>query len=665
MFKLKLRAKLLTSTILTTTIVCGTFLIYNSNQLQNLSKQQAYELAESYAENYSKNCKNFMDTDMGFAKAIADISRSFHWYSTEERDTVFGRIFKDMLVSNPNFISVWNTIELKHIDSTYTLDYGRKSFVMLRKSDSITNIVAYRDMEGLSENSVYYQMKKGRIPSVMEPYIEYDYGKFYITSLTVPVFRNNEIVGLGGIDFPLESLQEIVDSLDLIEGASAFVSSYKGVILGHTDTNRIGDTITNVLPELNKQYDLLDVIHSGISKGSSYIQDEQPYYTSIVPFYIDGTATPWAFSVSLPIEPFLEAAKSKSKNIIWLGFFGLGLIYLIIYLLATQIVKPLINTTRVFKELASGNINSNLKLNTNTKDELEEMSDSVNILIDNLQATESFAHNIENGNLDVSFEAKSKNDSLGNALIQMRNSLRTLKSEEDKRRYEDDIRNWELNGLAKLGDLLRNDSTDSDKYLNTLIKFISEYTKSSQGAIYIISGNENSGKQIILSAQTGFKEGESGSQVIELGEGLIGVSIRELKTISLENLPSNYFSKNSGNQIKSGSLIIVPLKNNDEVIGAVELASAKKYQAYHVKFIEDVAERMATTIESLRMQQNANKLLEQTRLQAEEMMSQEEELRQNMEEMMATQEENTRTIEELQQKLVDAGKELKKRENIK
>lgn len=662
MLRLKLRTKLLSSIIITTTLVFGSFLIFNNYQLEKLSEKQAIELADSYADNYASHCKNFMDIDMGVTMAIKNASQSFHYYSDDVRDKVFGRFFMELLVENPKYISVWNTIELQYTDSTYTLDHGRKSLTAVRYADRNEMVTTFKDMDGHNEGSVYYNIKQSKTPGVMEPYIDDDIGDFLITTIMAPIFYQDNFVGLGGIDFSLDIFQTFIDSLDLIEGSAAMVASNMGVVLGHTNPEYIGDTISSVLPELHRQHNLLKIIQEGNSTGFSHTVNDKPFYTSIVPFLIEGTTTPWAFSISIPIEPFLEAARAKSRNIIWIGIFGMAFIYIIIYLLASQIVKPLSKTTRVFRDLSTGNINNNLKLRIKTGDELEEMSESVNSLIDSLQKTEGFAQEIEKGNLEAEYEALSENDRLGNALLQMRQGLKDAKERESERRIEDQRRNWALDGLAKFADLLRSDSSNFEEYTQNLISNLANYTHSNQGGIYVLNNNDEKRKTIELAGSYAYDGEKFNKKVLEYGEGLIGVSIMEGKTTHLNELPENYLSISSGlgNNAPS-SLVICPLKHNDEVVGALELASFTEYEDYQVKFIEDVAESIAVTIESLRIQQKSSLLLEQTQQQAEEMMAQEEELRQNMEEMMATQEENSRMVEDLQNELKEAKEKLKKK----
>ena len=134
---------------------------------------------------------------------------------------------------------------------------------------------------------------------------------------------------------------------------------------------------------------------------------------------------------------------------------------------------------------------------------------------------------------------------------------------------------------------------------------------------------------------------------MELSEGLIGRSAFEKNTIYIDEIPDNYVDITSGlGEANPKVLLIVPLKVNENVHGVVEITSFNYIEPYKVEFIEKIAENIATTYSTVKINLRTANLLNESREAAERLTQQEEEMRQNMEELQATQEEATKQGEQ-------------------
>lgn len=300
------------------------------------------------------------------------------------------------------------------------------------------------------------------------------------------------------------------------------------------------------------------------------------------------------------------------------------------------------------------------KLSVGSSDELGETSRYVNDLASRIRYASDYAVELAGGNLDAVFEPLSDEDQFAGSLNKLKESLVHTRSDEDKRKQEDELRNWTTDGIAKFNDLLRHDTDNVERFSINVVKNLVEYLKANQGGLFLMEGEENKEKYLKLIAAYAFDREKYLKKQVNIGEGLAGTVVLEKKTIFLKDIPDDYMMITSGmGGAKPRSLMIVPLIFNEEVTGVFELASFSEFQPHEIEFVEKVAESTALTLNSVRLNVYTKVLLEESNERAEELAAQEEEMRQNLEELKATQEEMQRIKEK------EAAQEAKRREQEK
>jgi putative methionine-R-sulfoxide reductase with GAF domain len=289
------------------------------------------------------------------------------------------------------------------------------------------------------------------------------------------------------------------------------------------------------------------------------------------------------------------------------------------------------------KDLDDGN--RNLLLNTNRD---FEPSKAVESITENLQYAINFVREIGKGNFNARLEGVNEenlglnNANLAGELINMKVQMKTSAEAEQKRV-------WATQGLANFGDLIRTSSHDVKTLSQEVIIFLVKYLKANQGGIFIVNDEEENNHFLELKAAYAFERKKYLTKQIGLGEGLVGQAYLEKETIHLRKIPQHYIHITSGlGGANPATLILVPVKTEEHVLGVIELASFKHFEQHEIEFCEKIAETFASTLAAVKINERTRQLLEQSQEQSEEMRAQEEEMRQNMEEMQATQEEMAR-----------------------
>lgn len=253
-----------------------------------------------------------------------------------------------------------------------------------------------------------------------------------------------------------------------------------------------------------------------------------------------------------------------------------------------------------------------------------------------------FVEKLRSGEIDAEYNLE-ESDVLGKAIVNLRDNLKTSKEEELTRRKEDEQRNWVAEGLAKFGEILRSDNDNMEELSYQVISNLVKYIGANQGGFYLLEDQDPGDKHFIQTACYAYERRKFADQRLEWGEGLVGTAVLEGQTIFLKKVPDSYLNVTSGlGKANPRCVLIVPLKVREDIHGVLEIASFNIFEKYQVDFVEKVAESIASTIATVKINLRTSKLLRESQHQSETLATQEEQMRQNMEELQATQEEAAR-----------------------
>ncbi len=325
----------------------------------------------------------------------------------------------------------------------------------------------------------------------------------------------------------------------------------------------------------------------------------------------------------------------------------IAIIVLIVSLITTRsIVVPVYKLKEFLLSMTKGILPKD-KLVTNN-DEIGDMGDALNGFIESLRRTSEFAVEIGNGNYNADYEALGEDDMLGNALLEMRKNLQMSDEANKKRQHEDEIRNWTTKGIADFGDILRHNSENMDVLSSNVMRHLVDYLGVNQGAIYILNEQDTENPFFEMKSAVAYNREKYLKTNFGVTEGLVGRCAFEKLPVYLKEIPEEYIKLTSGlGGAEPNYLLLVPLVINEKVMGVVEVASFNEIPQYQIDFMQTLGENIASTISNVRISEQTNKLLNESKMRGEELSSQEEELRQNMEELQATQEESIRRESEM------------------
>ncbi|UII18944.1 Cache 3/Cache 2 fusion domain-containing protein [Fulvivirga ligni] len=366
-------------------------------------------------------------------------------------------------------------------------------------------------------------------------------------------------------------------------------------------------------------------------------------------------------AIAVPKAELLDDPLNSLRDIIFIGLsiILVGFLVLVSIFVRQQVAPLQVINDQLRKVADRKNVEP---LTIDREDEVGTINESLNKVIRGFEGTTEFAKAIGERKFEVEFKALSDEDVLGQALINMRDSLKQAADDYDQR-------NWISQGHNKLNAIIRVNQDSIQNLCKALLPELVSYVNACQCGVFV---QEQEGDKTYLELKGTYAWGRhrhnTGRIEVDpdMAHSLIDQVFLEKKYIVMNDLPDGFVNITSGlGEANPNNIIILPLIYNDEVMGVMEIATFNKIDQKIEEFLQQVAESMASTIESLITNAQTKKLLEETQKKTSEVTSMEEEVRQNLEEMQATNEEMNRKEREYLSKIAELEAKLKEKEDEK
>ncbi len=363
-------------------------------------------------------------------------------------------------------------------------------------------------------------------------------------------------------------------------------------------------------------------------------------------------ATGWGLVSTVRKSEVEQQFNDLLKKFIYTGLIILFFTFIISLIFSKVLISPILSLKETLKLLGKGVLPDNVP--KKSEDEVGEMAVILDSFVSSLKGTANFAKQIGEGDFQANFKPISEEDTLGNSLINMRNSIQ----EAEKRDKE---RNWIVTGVAEIGEILRvND--DLEQLGDEILSYVTEKIDAIQGAFYVLNDDDQDNFFIEMKSSYAYNKKKYLQKRFKFAEGLVGQSAIEQDTLLRTEIPADYVSITSGliGDQRPSSILIVPLITNEKVYGVLEFAGFNKFNPSQVKFVEEISLIIARTVFNIKINERTRKLLAESQTMSQELQEQQEVLRQNAEEMEATQEELKRTNQRLEDQIEEVNRTQKR-----
>ncbi|AZM55825.1 hybrid sensor histidine kinase/response regulator [Streptomyces sp. WAC 01529] len=233
--------------------------------------------------------------------------------------------------------------------------------------------------------------------------------------------------------------------------------------------------------------------------------------------------------------------------------------------------------------------------------------------------------------VDASGEVAELKDNI-NAMVESLRETTMANQEQD----------WLKSNIARISGLMQG-HRDLAVVAELVMDELAPLVGAQYGAFYLVEEASGSA-ELALVGSYGRPIDSVGRRRFRLGESLVGQAARSRRPIAVNHLPADYVSISSGlGQAAPGSLMVVPILVEDQVLGVIELASFEQFTPVHRDFLEQLMETLGVNVNTIVANARTDELLEESqRLTAE--------LQERSAELQVQQDELQRSNAELEEK---------------
>ncbi len=203
--------------------------------------------------------------------------------------------------------------------------------------------------------------------------------------------------------------------------------------------------------------------------------------------------------------------------------------------------------------------------------------------------------------------------------------------------------------------------TDLEILAEKFISAVAPLAGATYGAIYI-RDHLGEGRTFTLRASYAGTEGLEAASSFRFGEGLVGQSAADNKSMHLTEVPEGYLNIRSGiGQTRIRELYLLPIHYQHSVVAVLELGSLQSFTGLHHELLEQIGESAGMVLFNLFGRIRIEELLRESQAMSEELQSQSEELISQQEELRSSNErleEQTSALKASEEQLQSQQEEL-------
>lgn len=383
-----LKTKIVLPTFCIVALILTASTLVMTNQTKKLAVKQASEAADHIAKGYGNEISETMGKALTVTRTLGVMFDKGADYKTIPDREYLDSVLVEVLERHPGLAGSWCAFPPDAYDGRET-EYKNKYHGAYRNwyhRDNGRIAEVFVGNKDVSNVGWFKNPMSGNIETITEPYPWEIEGKtFWLCSTGIPVKKKGRNIGVLGVDFYLNDLQETVLQIKPFETGYAYLVTNKGNIVAHPDSELQAKNISNVIVDKNRR-EILNAIKHG--RSYSYVAESkngERQYITYAPIKVGKTPFPWSIALVIPMDKVEAQANAIAHNSLIVSGISIIILLGILFLLAGLISKPILKTAAYTGKVAKGNLDAPLDINQ--KDEIGHMADSLREMVGELKKT--------------------------------------------------------------------------------------------------------------------------------------------------------------------------------------------------------------------------------------------------------------------------------------
>ncbi|WP_030688728.1 HAMP domain-containing protein [Streptomyces sp. NRRL B-1347] len=261
-----------------------------------------------------------------------------------------------------------------------------------------------------------------------------------------------------------------------------------------------------------------------------------------------------------------------------------------------------------------------------------DLTESVNEMAGNLtrqvRAIAAVATAVTRGDLNLKIDV----DAAGEIQV-LQDNINTMIANLRDTTLANKEQDWLKGNLARISGLMQG-RRDLEDVASLIMSELTPVVSAQHGAFFLAMatddtndpGRDEDAYELRMLGSYGYSMGSMPTS-FRPGETLIGTAAKERRTILMENVPSGYLRIASGlGEAPPAQVIVLPVLFEGKVLGVIELASFQPFTQIQKDFLSQIAEMIATSVNTISVNTKTEMLLKQSQELTEQLRDRSEEL---------------------------------------